>query len=206
MPLFVHADRAVLYVHIPKTGGTSVESLFTRNGFKADYLDTGGPGSLNRLRLCPPQHMHAEPLQAILRLAACAYVFATVRHPLARLVSEYRMRMRGRGGERIPLPDWFDDALRRYGRNPYVYENHLRPQADFIVPGCEVFRLEDGLGDKLLCRIEERVGTTLARRRFMTAQYTADIEVPAEEIAAVRPQVEAFYARDYAAFYPPAPA
>ena len=47
MPLFTKGDRSVLYIHVPKTGGTSIEHFFLSNGYAAEYLDTGGAGSLN---------------------------------------------------------------------------------------------------------------------------------------------------------------
>ena len=119
MPLFTKQGQAVLYIHVPKTGGTSVEHFFIGNGFAADYMDTGGPKSLNQFRRCPPQHMHAEQILAVLRPSRCGYVFATVREPLARIVSEYRMRARGHA-EFPRLPAWWEQSVKRYLEIPTI--------------------------------------------------------------------------------------
>ncbi len=203
MPLFTRQDRSVLYIHVPKTGGTSVEHFLTANGFAAEYLDAGGAGSLNSYRRCPPQHMHAQQLMAILRPWRCGYVFATVREPLARIVSEYRMRARTQDG--FPrLPAWVDQSLKRYAEDPYIFENHLRPQVEFIIPGCDVFRQEDGIGAGLVERIEARLDTVLERRTFAHARPLRQVTVPPEDVDAVRARVRDAYWQDYAAFYPAA--
>ncbi len=199
MPLFTRQNRSVLFIHVPKTGGTSVEAFFARNGFAAELLDTGGPKSLNRYRRCPPQHMEAALLQAVLRPARCDYVFATVREPLARIVSEYRMRFRG-VADAPGLPAWLDLNLKRYLDDPYVLDNHLRPQVEFLLPGCEVFRQEDGFGEALVGRVEQKLETQLEHRAFGYHKPEGEVAVTPEDIERVRPRVRTTYWRDYAAF------
>ena len=201
MPLFTKADRSALYIHVPKTGGTSIEQFFIANGFAADYLDTGGTKSLNPFRRCPPQHMHAEQLLAILRPARCGYIFATVREPLGRVISEYRMRARGHA-EFPRLPAWLDQSLKRYADEPFILDNHLRPQVQFMIPGCEVFRQEDGFGAELVDRFERQMQTQFERRTFAHNKPPKQVDVPPEDIAAIRRRVRDFYWEDYAAFYP----
>lgn len=201
MPLFTRQDASVFYIHVPKTAGTSIEQFFVANGFAAEYLDTGGAKSMNGFRRCPPQHMHGEQILAILRPSRCGYVFATVREPLARIVSEYRMRARGHAD--FPrLPAWLDQSLKRYQEDRYVLENHLRPQVEFLIPGCDVFRQEDGIGPHLVACIEGQLKTTFERRQFAHKRPETQVEVPAEDVDAIRARVRAAYWQDYAAFYP----
>ncbi len=113
MPIFTKNKIHILYVHIPKTGGSSVEGLFKKNKWQLSYLDKGGkkggkPDSLNSIRQCSPQHMHLEMLQTIFDLEKIDYIFMTVRHPVDRLISEYRMRKGSQKG--LTLADWFDKA------------------------------------------------------------------------------------------------
>ncbi len=201
MPLFTKLDRSVLYIHVPKTGGTSVEQFFITNGFAAEYLDAGGGKSLNQYRRCPPQHMHAEQLQAILRPSRCNYVFATVRDPLARIVSEYRMRARGHA-EFPALPAWLDQSLKRYSEDAYIFENHLRPQVQFMVPGCGVFRQEEGFGTAMIERLEGQMQTQFERRNFGHNKPERQVHVPPEDVSSINRRVREFYWQDYAAFYP----
>ena len=81
------------------------------------------------------------------------YVFMTVREPIARLKSEFHYRTRGAGRGsafrqlRVPISfdAWVRWTLARYRKDPYVWDNHVRPQHEFLAFGAEVFRLEDGL-------------------------------------------------------------
>lgn len=202
MPLFVKQNRCALFIHIPKAGGTAIESFFERNGFVADLLDTGGPKSLNKYRACPPQHMHAAQLETVLRPGRCQFVFTTVREPLARIVSEYRMRARAEE-DILPLAPWLDLQMKRYMNDPYHMENHLRPQVEFLIPGCEVFRQEERFGEKLAARIEEKLQLNLEHRNFPYHKPAGEKPVPPEQIEAIRPRIRQIYWQDYAAFgYP----
>lgn len=73
------------------------------------------------------------------------YSFVVVRHPLARLISEYRYRkLKNR---KIPRFDrWVQYSVKKYKGDSYLLDNHLRPQVDFVLESDEVFRFEGGLG------------------------------------------------------------
>ncbi|MFC7405065.1 sulfotransferase family 2 domain-containing protein [Georgenia alba] len=148
MPVFSKGDKAVLFVHVPKAGGSALENLFTANGWEMTFRDgKTGKHSQNWLRYCSPQHLHAEPLRATFRLERFDAIFMTVREPLARFRSEYAMRS-GRLGlepDAASVDAWADRALRKYAADHYVLDNHLRPQSEFLLPGSHVYRLEDGL-------------------------------------------------------------
>ena len=173
MPVFFRDGRRVLFIHVPKCGGSYVEALFRANGFGVAYRDTGSkPGKLNEVRQCSPQHMHAPILETLFRIEAFDYVFAVVRNPTSRLVSEFRMRHRERSLE-ANIDRWVKNTLSTYRRNPFVYDNHVRPQHEFIVSGCQVFRLEDGLGDGFLAAISEGAGLEFQTRE-MEKQLVGD--------------------------------
>ncbi len=81
-------------------------------------------------------------------------VFAVVRDPAARLVSEYRWQCRGRRGTKLgkllaclPFSLWLRVMLETAQRNVHAFDNHLRPQSDFVPGHARVFRLEDGLSE-----------------------------------------------------------
>jgi len=142
MPLFRNGSRIVLFVHVPKTGGTSVEWALRDSG-AAQALKFNKRLGFSQ---CSPQHMDWKVLRAWVPLDFCDAVFCTVRAPLARLASEYRWRSRV-GGKALPdFSTWIIESFAAYRTDPYLYDNHIRPQSDFIGPGVRVFRLEDGLG------------------------------------------------------------
>ena len=98
-----------------------------------------------------PQHLTWADAQDVLPRAPDA-VFALVREPAARMASEYRWQRRHRRGTRagrllahLPFSFWLRLMLQTARRNPHAFDNHLRPQSDFIPEGAVVFRLEDGL-------------------------------------------------------------
>jgi hypothetical protein len=169
MPVFHRGELKVLYIHVPRTGGTSIELFFEKNGFKTEYLDRGQTSdTLNRVRTCSPQHMDADILKKIFKISAFSYIFMTVRHPLERLLSAYRFR----ASQEKSIPDlttWTGTMLRAYADNPYVLDNHIRPQSDFWVHGCEVFRQEIGFGPSWVRKISERLQTDFVESAMDTA-------------------------------------
>jgi hypothetical protein len=81
----------------------------------------------------------------------------TVRHPYTRILSEYAMHLRtGQASE--PFRPWLDRMLREFTENPFARDNHIRPQHEFWLPNCDVFRQEDGFGAPFLSRVRERLG------------------------------------------------
>jgi hypothetical protein len=147
MPVFRQDGRAILFVHVPKAGGSSLERLFAKSGWTTGYRDPkGGVGSMNSVRRCSPQHMHRPMLEQVFRLDRFDAVFMTVREPLARFRSEFAYRNSARvSATAAEVEAWYDEAFREYRHDPFVFDNHLRPQWEFHLPGAHVYRLEDGL-------------------------------------------------------------
>ena len=148
MPVMVKDGRSILFIHIPKTAGTAVERSFERAGWTVHYKENRRthPETFDLLR-CPPQHFQASLLTEMFALKKFDYTFLTVREPIARFRSEFMMR--NRKLEEPPTSEmvdaWAARVFRRYEINPYMFDNHLRPQVEFLLPGAEVFRLEDRL-------------------------------------------------------------
>lgn len=144
MPFIDHNGKRVLYVHVPKTGGTSIER----------WLATLAPLRLHSVGLpaplrVTPQHLRHADIEALLGAGAFDYAFMTVRNPFSRIESEYRMQASlAEAGLWQAAPQfgpWLERALERLARDPHADDNHLRPQWEFLGDGVEVFRLEDGL-------------------------------------------------------------
>jgi hypothetical protein len=198
MPLFVKQAKSALYVHVPKTGGSSIEQFFAGNGFRSEFLDANPKTSLNRFRLCSPQHMTAEQLLSLLRPTRIDYIFMTVRDPLTRILSEYKMRLRV-AQETQSLSQWVTLSFRRFLEDPYTNDNHIRPQADFWIPGCDVFRQEDGF-DEIVSRIEARLGLPIEKRDMGSHNTDKGTVLDSDEVARITPLVRQFYRRDYLMF------
>jgi hypothetical protein len=141
MPLYRHADKLVLFIHIPKTGGSTVEQVLHRAGAKQALVRSGPHGYSKS----SPQHMHWGISKIWLPEDFYDYSFTLVRNPFSRLVSQYRWSEK-LFKTQLPVFDrWVNEKFDKYAKNPYVNDNHLRPQTKFIGPNVELFRLEDGL-------------------------------------------------------------
>lgn len=159
MTIFVGKNKFIYYSHIPKTGGTTVEHFFRDNGFKVLEKDPGLQGTLNNHRFCSPQHAEAERVKRNFRIEKFDYIFATVRHPVDRIVSEYKYRNANNNSD-INL--WIKSVLQEQKKNPYILDNHIRPQWEFILPGSKVFHQEEGLDQQWGKKISDDLDVDLA--------------------------------------------
>lgn len=204
MPVFFSLSQRVLFVHVPKTGGTTMERMLTTPELTMRFRETRKTApDLMSVRRCSPQHYHGELLREVFDLSRFSYSFLIVRDPVARFRSEYLMRTRkDLRLDAGSVEAWADHVLERYAADPYVLDNHLRPQSDFVVPGAEVFHLEDGL-ESIADRVEKRIGHRLTRDVARGQDSVARAGVPSSAVT-VSPRLEerlrSFYAADYAAF------
>ena len=205
MPVFQRDGQSVLFVHIPKAGGSSIERMFAKAGWRTHLRDPRlGPAAVNHLRRCSPQHMHASLLDATLRLDRFDVIFAITREPVSRFRSEYAYAQRAReldlSGRAVE--EWARSMFARYAVDPFVLDNHLRPQHEFILPGTRSYRLEDGLDNAvhdlnsvLVAPLEGSVPRALERK--------SEVGVSSSEVtitATLRAALHEFYARDFTMF------
>jgi len=205
MPVFSKDGNVVFFVHVPKTGGRTIEARFQASGFRLSYIDMEA-GGLNCVRLCSPQHMDAAQYTRIFDLSKFDFMFAVVREPLSRLKSELGMHLQHNFRNSVTQNDkWVLEALTGYQANPYLYDNHLRPQYEFIAPGVDVFRFEDGL-DSILAEVQRRnsdislvPGNTRIGSREERSGFSSS-EIALSENMTQR--IREFYAADYERYYP----
>ncbi|MCL3882420.1 sulfotransferase family 2 domain-containing protein [Marivita sp. GX14005] len=210
MPLYRIHDRNVLFLHVPKTGGSSVERWLA-NHARPSMMRAHRDGLLP----APAQHLHAAALAQLFDPSFIDYAFCIIRHPVHRLQSEFVWRMTGKkirrfmGLHRTPFADatpeqraqafspWFDKALTRRARDPWYLSNHLRPQVEFTEwPGIEVFRFENGI-DGILRRIADRVGLPApAVAPHEKSSRSQTLEIGASD----RARIARVYARDFEEF------
>lgn len=154
-----------------------------------------------------PQHYHGALLDQIVRLDSMDLVFTLCRHPFDRLKSEYYWQLRnGLTGDGAP-DAWLSRVLAQFADDAYSFDNHLRPQVDFLLPGhdCKVFRLEDnGVNQALLIANSLApvgiLGQWSIRIRPVWKNRSASIHQVERAFARLRPKIEAFYAADMARF------
>lgn len=143
--MLIH-DLGVIFVHVPKTGGQSIEHAFleklgetwqTRQKYLLRPNDNPAVGPPRMAHLTAPEY---RDLGHVTREQFDAYFkFGFVRNPWTRLASEYRFRRSSIRAsfriwllERFPEPG-FDDMWRHVmPQSDYLYERDGRAAVDFV--------------------------------------------------------------------------
>ncbi len=202
MPIFRGQGLNILFVHVPKTGGTSIERLFARSGF--DVIDRDGVtgrDSTNWLRRISPQHLHADLLRQTVHVNRFDLVFMTVREPLARYRSEYLMRNKeDPRTDAASVDAWTERVLTNWRTNPSVWDNHIRPQRDFLLEEARIFKLEDSL-EALVGALSDEHGLQLLDQIPHAHRQRSGIPSSAVELsAATEARLREHYAVDFETF------
>jgi len=206
MPIFIRDGKSVLFIHIPKTGGSTIETMFREAGWERHLYEAADPKDINLVNhylSVPPQHMHRELLTSLVRLERLDAIFTVVRHPFARLKSEYHWQSRYFKGSIVqPEPDqWWRESLEVLKNSgPESFQNHLRHQVDFLLEGAHVYRYEDGLERvaadfNLLVRLGGLWEKPMPRKNQSQAG-SSELSFSAESIR----DIENFYSADYSTF------
>ena len=142
MPIMVRNEETILFVHIPKCGGSSFEKAIKELGYKELLSIRGMP--LHKLKYlnCTLQHMHAAMLDVFVRTEEINKIVTIVRNPYQRFLSEYSWQIR-QGITKLPPAEWIKNTFKLYEEDNFIFDNHIRPQNEFILDKCNVFKLED---------------------------------------------------------------
>ncbi len=209
MPSLTLSDRLIWFAHCPKAGGTSVEQVMVgRWGDAVGHLHWGWDVWWRRggWRVADPpnspQHLVWADAETVLPRRPDA-VFALVRDPVARMASEHRWQRQRRRGTvlgkalaHLPFSLWLRVMLAVAVRNAHAFDNHLRPQSDFVPRDAQVFRLEDGLRQAIDWLAEltgDRVSLSQVPKAIATGRST-----PVGRAA--RARIAQAFAVDYARF------
>lgn len=139
-----HAYRC-LYVHIPRTAGTSVERFFEQRGDaqatteRSYRFDANSPNKFAP----PPPHLRAEDYVTHQLLTPeqlqSYFKFSFVRNPWDRLVSEYKHRrlpvsfdFKAFLFEHFPQPEWSDEYCHVIPQYDFLYDAAGNLTVDFV--------------------------------------------------------------------------
>lgn len=197
MPFIEKSEKRILFIHIPKTGGTSIEKAMEK---------------IAPLNLCartvplgfkiPPEHFTLHDIDALFNSSYFDFIFTIVRNPYHRIESEYRMRTllaKDQLYSELPkFPLWLEKNLDAYSRNPHYLANHFRPQIEFLGKGVHVYRFEDGL-EKIVNNVSKSIGVKieLPRKRLLNSSHVeANIDWTDRSIRAINK----IYKDDFSSF------
>ena len=191
---------AILSVHIPKTGGTSISDYFSAAGFTQHFGNEHK--AIRPLMVCPPQHYHYDIIQHLFHLPLCHYSFAIVRHPLKRIISDYYWAMNKSTllNKSMTINEWIPFAFDEYSKNNFFLANHIRPQHEFVGPHIKrIFKYEYGLDNVMNqvfsdCRINTNKNIEVPKINL--TQYPQKIDLNSSTIDLVKE----FYKQDFKLF------
>lgn len=212
MPLYQYREKdretTFLFIHVPKTGGTAIETYLRNIGLQG-YFDPPSYMPVRPYLKVPPAHYDYGYLNRLFDLKSL-YSFAVVRHPVKRLISEYRWQMQNPGlpphMARMGFSEFTRYMIDTYRQDENVAAGHMKPQIRFVGEKVtKIFKYEVGL-DNVIRQVLKDVGlkadklqpipkvNTSAPRQVVPSD--ADIDL-----------IRTVYAEDFEAFgYDPQPA
>lgn len=211
MPLLRLGPKLLHFIHIPRTGGHAIAFFAKSIGRIGHFSEKAGGAP------CSAEHFHAALYNGLHFRQLVDWSFAVTRDPLDRLISEYKMlrdaRQHGaatgkaaqsafRARHMTDFDSWTKHVLSRYARDPFVCDNHIRPQVEFLTADARRFRFEKGL-DQVAARLAFSADIDTPPAVLHTNKSTAGPVAASRET--VRRIVE-FYDRDYQELQYPYPA
>lgn len=204
MPLYIKNEIQVLFIHIPKCGGTCVENNLTSSGWRQEFfIGDIKKSKLSSIRV-PPQHFHSTIIQEIFDENKIDYILALVRNPFDRIKSEYFWRRERR--ETFDSPNvWLDKVFNAYTKSSDCFDNHIRPQHHFLTAAhhLRVFKLEND-GVRSLLSVLGGASPTIWNRlrhsfsnRSSARNRSARSKHMENEFLQLKPIIDDFYDYDY---------
>lgn len=161
MSIYQKANKRVLFVHIPKTGGTSIRHLLHSEGWEK-IEDPQIPDHLKNEIIGDRRSKHQHSVLRDLWKESWDYEFAMVRNPYERFLSQVKhiSVARKKIGYDSEFPDMpssdgtlniFDSVHNRLipKNGKGIDDNHFRPQSEFINKDTKIFKLESQKGDAI---------------------------------------------------------
>ena len=145
MPIYTKKNESILFIHIPKCGGSSFSDFLIRNKYQESLTVRGKAMKEIEFWKSSPQHIHRDVLKKLLNFDKFDKIITIVRDPFERLKSEYYWLLKsGIIKEKDITPgEWFDDLIVKYHNDKYIYDNHIRPQNEFLISESKLFKLEE---------------------------------------------------------------
>lgn len=206
MPIFRINDKLHYFAHVPKCGGTSVDSYLTERFGSLGLSEGPRPPKIAAADRWSRSSAAHIPVAALFRFLPRDWLqssFAVVRHPVRRLISVYFF---ARDVTRAVPPSlgfdaWCQEVLPGIADDPYRYDGHLLPQVAFIPKDSRIFRLEDGL-DPVVPYLDDLSATTTGPRNVPTQNVGSwrASEAPPVPSARTLALIATAYAQDFTLF------
>jgi len=205
MPLYQYRTKdretTLLFIHVPKTGGTAIETYLRGIGLTG-FFDPPTYMPVRPYLKVPPAHYDYGYLSRLFDLTKL-YSFAVVRHPVRRMVSEYRWAVEKSTASaklaRMSFADYITSMLEQYKSDENVAAGHFKPQVRFVGEKVsKIFKYEAGL-DNIVTHVLRDVGIRFegqVKLPRVNHSSVRKVDVSSDDLKLIRE----FYAEDYSAF------
>ena len=158
MPLYTisnsatNTEVAFYFIHIPKCGGTTIETLFEQLKFNT-FLAPKDYRAVRKYLKLPPAHFDLSLIENIFRIDAI-YSFAMVRNPYDRILSDYKWAKTKTNNtqffQKMSFEEFCVHCFKEYSNNSGYLANHITSQHQFVSKNVnKVFKLERGLEEAI---------------------------------------------------------
>jgi hypothetical protein len=93
---------------------------------------------------------------------------------------------------------WIKDSFREIESNPWIWDNHLRPQWEYVYPGADIYKMDDGLLNGVKS-VADKMGV-VAPTELPRLNHTREIDVSTTWNDESRSLIKKYYARDFKEF------
>ena len=139
MPIFEKDGRRVAFIHIPKAAGSSVEYMFKSNGWTMSFYKQTFDGYT-----ISDQHQTYRDLKKRIPDLDELKSFAITREPFSRVVSEWGYQTNRISSSKLSFRDFVRHLECSLKVDKRYWDNHYRPQTDFIDGAIDVvIKMED---------------------------------------------------------------
>ena len=220
MPLARINGKLIYFAHIPKTGGSSVEAYLEAKGKMALFHKHTLEWSRCTVQHAERRIFHnllgdgfcdagftvvRDPKARLVSEYRMCAAIGDARAVGGLMPGALRLRRAMRAyapglltSDAAPFFPSFDRWTPRifeaFRRDPYVNDNHIRPQVEFVDPAHRVFRFEDGF-EPVFAWIDAVTGTPPVGDRIHLRKAGA---IPVKCSPETDALIRAFYAEDYA--------
>ena len=167
MPFYRAGTKLIYFAHVPKAGGMALTQFASARTSVTAFTSHRFLKVEPKLRWSrtSPQHIDVSALERLIPLEVFDACFTVVRHPVDRLISAFHFQKEREKSipRRTKFSKWVQRLEPAMAKNPYLYDNHVRPMDELVPASARVFYLEDGL-DALVPWFDDLLGNTLAPR------------------------------------------
>jgi hypothetical protein len=148
MPIIRYKDKICHFAHIPKCGGSSIESyLMSISGVKLGFLDRFVRSSHGEWNVSSSQHIDGDSLARIFPADFFNLFLAVVRHPIVRFESAFKFQKYTEKtiAHDVTIDDFVNGALRKNYLKKGWMDHHFHPQLSMLFPdqSYTFFKLEN---------------------------------------------------------------